>query len=124
MSEFILNTLNKKRDRKLTDLYQILTHSDLQGHMESDRIVVTLYALYCIDAVNRQEMPLNEEEYLILARELVRIDETQLFDYDYSMKTWARGLLEYMSDNDLSVVDIHRMNSIDLKKEVYQYIKP
>ena len=124
MSEFILNTLNKKRDRKLTDLYQILTHSDLQGHMESDRIVVTLYALYCIDAVNRQKMPLNEEEYLIRARELARIDETQLFDYDCSMKTWARGLLEYMSDNDLSVVDIHKMNSIDLKKEVYQYIKP
>ena len=52
----------------------------------------------------------------------MRIDETPLFDYDFSLKTWARGLLRYMEDQDLKVRDIQKQNSIDLKKAVYEHI--
>ena len=117
-----MNMLEKKRDRKLTDLYRILTRSDLNGHIESDRTVRNLYAIYCLDAVNRQETPLNEDEYLILSRELMRIDETRLYDWDHSLMAWAYGLLKCMKENSLNVSDIQKMNSIDLKKTVHERI--
>lgn len=117
-----MNMLEKKRDRKLTDLYQILTRSDFKGRIETNRIIRSLYAIYCLDAVNRQKMPLNEEDYLLLARELLRIEETPLFDYDRSLMTWAKGLLNYMKDENLSIRDIQKKNSIDLKKEIYACI--
>ena len=117
-----MNMLEKKRDRKLTDLYRILTRSDLNGHIESDRTVRNLYAIYCLDAINRQEIPLNEDEYLILSRKLMRIDETRLYDWDHSLVAWAYGLLKCMKENSLNVSDIQKMNSIDLKKTVHKRI--
>ena len=82
MADLIMNMLEKKRDRKLTDLYQILTKSDLKGHIESNGIVRNLYAIYCMDAVNGRKIALDDNDYLILSRQLMRIDETQLFDWD------------------------------------------
>ena len=123
LADLIMNMLEKERDRKLTDLYQILTKSDLKGHIESNGIVRNLYAIYCLDAVNGREIALNENDYLILSRQLMRIDETQLFDWDCSLETWAYGLLAYMKDKNLCAADIQKMSSVDLKKAVHERIE-
>ena len=122
MGKPVMNFLERKRDKKLTDLYRILTNSDLKGNIQSSKLVLNLYTLYCLDSTNRNKIPFTEDEYLTLSRELMRIEETDLYDWDFSLTTWAYGLLCFMEDGNLSVSDIKKMNSVDLKKSVYTYI--
>ena len=113
----------KKINNKLIQLYKTLARSDLKGSMATPNPAKHLYAMYCLDLVNKGKMPLKEEDYITLGYELMRVDETDLFGWDYSLTTWANTLMCYMNDSKISADEIKAMNSFDLKKKLHHYIE-
>ena len=106
--------LEHYRDRPLLKLYTMLTRSDLAGELEDEYVICVLYALRCID-VNRKLYDSKGGQIVLLAKEAVRIcDGEDPIPIDLGV----RGLLKYMKEDGLSVKQIHRMSTCDLKRNV------
>ena len=112
------------RDRKLKQLYQALTRSDFSGNYEDDYVLSVLYAMRCIDVCQSQQTVCREKDYVDLATEIIRIsDVSEENDFgEISIMSWTRALFDYMRQNEKAYKDIHRMNSYDLVKGVYEFV--
>ena len=112
------------RDRKLKQLYQALTRSDFSGNYEDDYVLSVLYAMRCIDVCQSQQTVCREKDYVDLAKEIIRIsDVSEENDFgEISIMSWTRALFDYMRQNEKAYKDIHRMNSYDLVKGVYEFV--
>ena len=116
--------LEHVRDKKLKQLYQVLTRSDFNGNFEDDYVLSVLYAMRCIDVCQSKEKVCQERDYVDLAKEIIRIyDASDEQDFeDISIESWTRALFDFMKKRKLSCRDIHRMNSYDLIHGVYAFI--
>ncbi|MCR4634318.1 MAG: hypothetical protein K5648_09360 [Erysipelotrichaceae bacterium] len=112
------------RDKKLRQLYQALTRTDFNGNYEDDYVLSVLYAMRCIDVCQSQKAVCKERDYVDLAKEIIRIsDVSEENDFEeISIMSWTRALFDYMKENGKAYRDIHRMNSYDLVKGVYEFV--
>ena len=117
--------LENYRDRKLKELYQVITRSDFMGNLEDDYMLSVMYAMRCIDRIQENDPFIKENDYVNVAKEIIRIyDSVQGNDYeDLSIEVWTRALMTYMRKEDKKYRDIHRSSSFDLMKDVIPYIK-
>ena len=118
--------LENIRDRKLKQLYQMLTNSDFKGNFEEDYTLCLLYAMRCIDVCQNQGFLIEEKHYVDIAKEIIRIyDTSDQYNYEnISIMSWTKALLDYMKKYSRSYRDIHRMNCFDLLNAVMEFIDP
>ena len=113
--------LENIRDRKLIELYQMLTRSDMNGNIKDGWVIKMLYALNCVDALISQSGIISKKEYVIFAKEVVRISETEDNDGEnmyISLPVWTVGLMEYMKKTGKTMKQIHSMSAYDLMSDV------
>lgn len=103
----------KVRDKKIVDLYLILTHSNLRGTIEDDVAVSLMYALLCIDRLNQGKRPISPIDYVQFAEDVIRVDAEQN-DSAYSIRDIAQFILGLERTPD----EIHKASGIDLKNEL------
>ncbi|MBQ6492245.1 MAG: hypothetical protein IJI92_00035 [Erysipelotrichaceae bacterium] len=116
---------------KTIELYKMLTHSDFNGNYEDGYTIEQLFTMLCLDlALNsgfgpdQKPGPMKPKEMFDLAKEIIRIVETENIGLsNYSIMNWTRATLSYMSNNDKKYNDIHRMSTVDLKKEIGEYLQ-
>ena len=118
--------LENCRDKELMKLYQMLSGSDLEGNFKNTWVISMLYALQCVDCFFNESGMITKKEYVVLAKELLRISETK--DNEgrnelISLPTWAVGLYDYMKESGKRVKDIHSMNSYELMTSVKQRLE-
>lgn len=117
--------LENIRDRKLIELYQMLTRSDMNGNAKDSWVVKMLYALNCVDELVAKSGVISKKEYVIFAKEVVRISETEDNDGKsllISLPAWTVGLMEYMKKTKKKMKQIHSMSGYDLMIDVKQVI--
>lgn len=118
--------LENRRDKEIMKIYQMLTGSDLEGNYNDGWTVSLLYALRCVDFVFAGSNLVNKKEYVVLAKELIRITQTEDNEGKnlyLSMPVWTMGLLEYMKNTGKRIKEIHSMNSYELMKDVSKEIE-
>ena len=114
-----------RTDRKLIELYKVMTNSDFAGNTADTYIIEVLYALMNTDLVNGDEKVIGKDPLQLLrfAKEVVRLFETEQKTAScFSMANWAKALCHYMKHDSLSYKDIHRMSTIPLRNEVRNYL--
>ena len=114
-----------RTDRKLIELYKVMTHSDFEGNTTDTYVIEVLYALMNTDLVNGDEKVIGKDPVRLLhfAKEVVRLFETeQRTASSYSMANWAQALCRFMKDRGLSYEQIHRMSTVVLRKDVREYL--
>ena len=117
--------LENIRDRKLIELYQMLTRSDMNGNAKDSWVVKMLYALNCVDELVAKSGVISKKEYVIFAKEVVRISETEDNEGEnllISLPAWTVGLMEYMKKTKKKMKQIHSMSGYDLMMDVKQII--
>jgi len=117
--------LENKRDKELMKMYQLLSGSDLQGNFKDGWTITMLYALKCVDFIFSKGDLVARKDYVVLAKELLRISETKDNEERngfISMIVWALGLHDYMERTGKKLKEIHSMNSYDLMMGVRQII--
>lgn len=119
-----LDDFIKVRENKLLDLYEIITGSDFKGKIIDTYVVELLFAILAIDMANDNEQLYNRHEIYILAENVIRLFECEdEMPSVYSIHNWANAMFQYMKINKLDYKKIHRMNIIDLRREVSEYIE-
>lgn len=113
-----------ERDSKLVRLYTTLTRSDFKGNYEDTYIIECLFALMCLDVNShiKTGLDFNPKEMMTLAKELVRICEVDSELDIYSFWNWANALLDFMKELNVSVKAVHKMSTIDLRRNVFEYV--
>ena len=102
------------RDRKLLELYQILTGSDLKEEIKDEFVICTLYAMRCIDT-GRKTYDVDRNHFIGIAKEALRIYENEILkDETYSLEGCIERLLRCMKEKDLNYRQIHRMSTFEL----------
>jgi len=111
----ILETVQNK---KLIELYQILTQSDFKGNRQSLNAIELLYLIGCLDVATNLKEPssFKPTELAELAKELKRVID------DEPPMLFAKGLIEFMRNDNKSVKDIHSMSTITLKQEIEKIV--
>ena len=114
-----------RTDRKLLELYRVMTESDFQGNTTDTYVIEVLYALMNTDLVNGDEKVIGKDPVKLLrfAKEVVRLFETEQKTAScFSMANWAQALCRYMKQNKVSYRQIHRMSTVVLRKDVREYL--
>lgn len=119
------NIIENERDKKVMQLYTVLSRSDFKGNYEDTYTIELVYALMCLDlAVNSKSgLEFNPNEFILLSKELVRIVDIDGELDKYSFINWAQSMVEYMKKNNLKVKQIHKMNTYDLRNNVAAYLE-
>ncbi len=111
------------------ELYKLLTRSDLKGNYEDAYTIEQLFTLLCLDVIINSKRELDErlkkmkeKKLLELAKEIIRMVETENGMSNYSVYNWTNATLEYMNRNSRKYEDIHKMSTWDLKKEIGEYL--
>ncbi len=114
---------------KTLELYILLTRSDLKGNYEDAYTIEQLFTLLCLDVIINSKRELDErlkkmkeKKLLELAKEIIRMVETENGMSNYSVYNWTNATLEYMNRNSRKYEDIHKMSTWDLKKEIGEYL--
>jgi hypothetical protein len=114
---------------KTLELYKLLTRSDLKGNYEDAYTIEQLFTLLCLDVIINSKRELDErlkkmkeKKLLELAKEIIRMVETENGMSNYSVYNWTNATLEYMNRNSRKYEDIHKMSTWDLKKEIGEYL--
>ncbi len=115
--------LEHYRDAKLKELYQKITRSDFKGDFEDDYVLCVMYAMRCIDRNQGKGIDIPENEYVPLAKEIIRIYETseERDLEDLSIMSFTKKLFAYMKVQKKRYKDIHKMSTIDLMNELDRY---
>ncbi len=116
--------LENIRDKKLLELYEMLTRSDFEGEMKDEFVVSILYTVKCLDSIQKTERIIKKNHLMGVAKEVARLYETSEKEEfrHISIMAWAKAMIEYMKDSGLGYKDIHKMGTYDLKKAVEAYI--
>ena len=117
--------LENIRDKKLIELYQMLTRSDMNGNIKDGWVIKMLYALNCVDSLVSQSGVISSKEYVVFAKEVVRISETEDNDGEnlyISLPVWTVGLMEYMKKTGMKMKQIHSMSGYELMMNVKKLI--
>lgn len=121
--------LENVRDKKLLELYAMLTRSDFKGNMNDTFVVRMLYATMCIEiALNESrynsKLQLNKNDILNCAKEVIRVYDEKLYDEsdNYSIEVLACALIDYMYYEDIDYSKVHSQNGRELKINLMNYI--
>ncbi len=116
--------LENIRDRKLLELYEMLTRSDFKGEMKDEFVVSLIYTLRCLDSIQKAERVIEKRYLLGVAKEVTRIYETSEKEQlnHISIMAWAKAMIRYMKETDKGYKEVHRMGTYDLMKDVEKYI--
>ena len=117
--------LENRRDKEFLKMYQMLSGSDLEGNIENKSTIMMLYAMLCIDHVFSGKNLVPKKDYVVLAKELLRIIDTKDNEGTngyISTIVWTLGLSDYMEETGKKLKEIHSMNSYELMKGVKQII--
>ena len=116
--------INYYAENRIAELYRLLTHSDFQGNYEDDMVVTLLYVMSCIDSFNRDGKYLADKEYVVCAKQILRINETYELRQvaDVSLKSWSKALLDFKAERKLTLREINKMNSDELTDMVLLYL--
>jgi len=66
---------------------------------------------------------MKEKHMLELAKEIIRMVETDDGMSNFSVYNWTSAVLKYMTENNKNYNDIHKMSTWDLKKEIGKYLE-
>lgn len=118
--KLIDNIWENERDKKVLQLYTVLSHSDFKGNYEDTYIIELVFALMCLDLIanSKDGLELNPKEFILLSKELVRIIDIDGELDIYSFANWAQAMIKYMKENNVKPNQIHKMNTYDLRKSV------
>ena len=115
----------KIRNNNLLELYSRLTHSDFKGHYEDTYVITLLGAILALDMTcGCNNISYTKQEIYDLSIEICRIYETDdHYPSIYSIDNWTRALLDYMDNNNLNYIDIHKTSTVVLRKAVSEYLE-
>ncbi len=102
--------LESYRDRKLSELYSLLTHSDMKGSLQDEYVICTLYAMRCIDA----SKAVTGKQILALAKEAMRAYEYLMQREDVSLDQVIEALIESVRDGEHDCHEIHKLDCFEL----------
>ena len=105
------------RNKRIAELYQLITHSDFAGNMEDDYPVRAMYAVLCLEKANR-EVKYDALTYVSLADDLLRAYDAKLYDVTIPMEELATALFSL----ELPPEKIRKMSSVDLRKKLEEAI--
>ena len=115
---------------KTLELYKLLSRSDFKGNYEDAYTIEQLFTLLCLDVIVNSKRDLDErlkkmkEKHMLeLAKEIIRMVETDDGMSNFSVYNWTSAALKYMTENNKNYNDIHKMSTWDLKKEIGQYLE-
>ena len=83
--------LENYRDRKLKELYQVITRSDFKGNLEDDYMLSVMYAMRCIDRIQENDPFIKENDYVNVAKEIRLVKKMKASQKMWEMKTTRRG---------------------------------
>lgn len=120
-----MGLMEGKRDKKIIELYTLLSHSDFEGNYEDTYVIEVLFALMCVDLNSKriEGLDLKRDDILTLAKELVRIVEINEELSIYSFYNWSSALCKYMVDKGKSVTNVHKESTYDLRENVSEYLE-
>ena len=115
---------------KTLELYKLLSRSDFKGNYEDAYTIEQLFTLLCLDVIVNSKRDLDErlkkmkEKHMLeLAKEIIRMVETDDGMSNFSVYNWTSAALKYMTENNKNYNDIHKMSTWDLKKEIGKYLE-
>ena len=91
--------LENIRDKKLLELYEILTRSDFEGEMKDEFVVSILYIVKCLDSIQKGERTVKKNHLMGVAKEVARVYETsEKEEFKHiSIMAWARASASWAS---------------------------
>lgn len=123
--------LENQRNRKLIELYRILTGSNLEGDIKDKEVISLLYAILHLDLTllspefRNSNIIFKPNEYVLIAKEILRACELEVIDdFDnYKVMCWCRAMLRYMTTENVSYETIFKTSTYELRAKLINYIE-